>query len=124
MSIMSSSLPAASLYGGGRRANAQASPPQHAARPLRHHRPLRHGRKLITIAANSGGNVSKGTSLLEWASSAVPQGAFVAGARAAARAAWVTAVKELAPQDAKGAYARPSYAFAGEVGSAEFPVSE
>jgi hypothetical protein len=31
-------------------------------------------------------------------------------------------MKELAPQDSDGAYARPDYDFGGKIGTGEFPV--
>lgn len=44
------------------------------------------------------------------------------GAKTGWRLAWETMVKELAPQDRSGAYARPAYAFDGQLGSPQFPV--
>ena len=49
---------------------------------------------------------------MEWAGSLVPQGLLVKGAKTAWRQAWLTLMKELAPQTPDGAYARPSYKFA------------
>lgn len=45
------------------------------------------------------------------------------GAKTGWRLAWQAMVRELAPQDAKGGYSRPRYAFDGRLGTAEFPVS-
>ncbi|KAF8065797.1 yqjG [Scenedesmus sp. PABB004] len=63
-----------------------------------------------------------GLSLLTWTSKLVPQGALVSGAKAGWRLAWETMVRELAPQDAGGGYARPGYAFDEQIGSARFPA--
>lgn len=45
------------------------------------------------------------------------------GAKTGWRLAWQTMIRELAPQDSKGAYQRPGYSFGGVIGSPEFPVS-
>eukprot|EP00775_Hariotina_reticulata_P010760 gene10760-10916_t len=65
--------------------------------------------------AQPSNNVNKGLSILEWTSKLVPQGALVTGARTGWRLAWQTMVRELAPQDQTGSYARPTAAFDEEV---------
>lgn len=44
------------------------------------------------------------------------------GAKGGWKLAWQTMMKELAPQDASGAYSRPDYDFGGKIGDGEFPV--
>lgn len=52
----------------------------------------------------------------------IPQGVLVSGVKAAWKAAWLTFMRELAPQDAEGAYVRPTYSFEGVLGSPDFPL--
>mmetsp|Transcript_53413 Transcript_53413/g.99456 ORF Transcript_53413/g.99456 Transcript_53413/m.99456 type:complete len:419 (+) Transcript_53413:99-1355(+) len=66
--------------------------------------------------------VDKGFSLLEVAGKVVPQGRIVAAVRFVWRFVWGRMMAELAPQDKTGAYARPSYAFGGVLGSEAFPA--
>lgn len=44
------------------------------------------------------------------------------GAKGGWKLAWETMMKELAPQDSSGAYARPDYDFGGKIGTGQFPV--
>jgi glutathionyl-hydroquinone reductase len=68
--------------------------------------------------------VDKGFNLLETASGLVPQGPLVTVAAESWKLAWRRLMTELAPQDASGAYQRPSYIRSSPVmgiGSIEFP---
>jgi putative glutathione S-transferase len=47
---------------------------------------------------------------------------MAAGAKAGWKLAWETMMKELAPQNRDGSYARPTYNLKGILGSDEFPV--
>jgi len=51
----------------------------------------------------------------------VPQGALVTTVKTGWRMAWVTLMRELAPQSKEGDYVRPSYGFKGEIGTSAFP---
>ena len=62
-----------------------------------------------------GAALGGGLRLLEWSGAVVPQGTVVTGVKGAWRAAWVTLMRELAPQDASGSYARPEASFTGEI---------
>lgn len=46
-----------------------------------------------------------------------------AGAKTGWRLAWLTLMRELAPQSKDGAFQRPSYAYAASIGDPGFPVS-
>jgi glutathionyl-hydroquinone reductase len=69
--------------------------------------------------------VDKGFNLLETASGLVPQGPLVTVAAESWKLAWRRLMTELAPQDASGAYQRPSYIRSSgplmDIGSSEFP---
>ena len=59
--------------------------------------------------------------VMELTGALVPQGALVKGVKTGWRLAWRTLMSELAPQSKDGEYVRPSYAFKGEIGTADFP---
>lgn len=46
-----------------------------------------------------------------------------AGAKFGWNTAWQTMMNELAPHTKDGSYARPTYTFSSEIGTAQFPVS-
>ena len=66
-------------------------------------------------------NLDKGFNILETASKIVPQGSIVKTAKESWKFIWGRMMAELAPQDKTGSYTRPSYSFAGKLGSPEFP---
>ncbi|KAK9805972.1 hypothetical protein WJX73_010019 [Symbiochloris irregularis] len=75
-------------------------------------RNLRRSKQRVTPCRNSASEKSdKGFGLLEWTGTLIPQSLLVKGAKGGWRLAWQTMMKELAPQTADGAYARPSYQF-------------
>ena len=65
--------------------------------------------------------LDKGFNLLEVASGIVPQGRIVSTVKESWRFGWKRMMAELAPQDSKGRYTRPSYTFQGRIGSKQFP---
>lgn len=75
------------------------------------------------LSSNNNDNqkLDKGFNLLEVASSIVPQGKIVSGVKESWKFAWKRMMAELAPQDSKGRYTRPSYGFKGSIGSPQFP---
>ena len=79
----------------------------------------------VVALGNSNNNdnqkLDKGFNLLELASSVVPQGRIVNTVKETWKFAWTRMMAELAPQDSKGRYTRPSYGFKGEIGSKQFP---
>ncbi|PNW72916.1 hypothetical protein CHLRE_14g611517v5 [Chlamydomonas reinhardtii] len=66
--------------------------------------------------------LAKGFSLLEWTNQVLPQGQLVSGVKEGWKMAWMAMMRELAPQSKDGAYTRPTYAFGGRLGEAEFPA--
>eukprot|EP00892_Ulva_mutabilis_P010512 jgi/Ulvmu1/7833/UM004_0062.1 len=56
------------------------------------------------------------------ASSILPQGPIVKGVKTGWKLAFQTMMQELAPQDVKGGYQRPSYSFGNSIGDPKFPV--
>jgi hypothetical protein len=60
--------------------------------------------------------IDKGFNLLEIASAIVPQGRIVSTVKETWKFAWQRMMAELAPQDSKGRYSRPSYSFQGFIG--------
>ncbi|KAL6779675.1 hypothetical protein ACKKBG_A13255 [Auxenochlorella protothecoides x Auxenochlorella symbiontica] len=93
---------------------ASAMPPSYACLGKRS-----RARNLTTCGAT---RPKKGLSILEWTGGVIPQGVLVSGVKAAWKAAWLTFMRELAPQDAEGAYVRPTYSFEGVLGSPDFPL--
>ena len=65
---------------------------------------------------NDNDNINKGLHLLEIASSIVPQGWIVSTVKQTWKFAWKRMMTELAPQDPKGRYSRPSYFFKEFIG--------
>ena len=82
-----------------------------------------HTKTILHNDGNSNNNqkLDKGFNLLEIASSVVPQGKIVSGVKESWKFAWKRMMAELAPQDSKGRYTRPSYGFKGIIGSPQFP---
>lgn len=74
-------------------------------------------KRILCQSAKSNG----GLRILEWTGSVVPQGLLVKTAKYAWRQAWLTLMKELAPQNKSGGYSRPTYTFQNPIGSPEFP---
>lgn len=66
-------------------------------------------------------NLDKGFNLLETATKVVPQGTIVGTAKESWKFVWKRMMAELAPQDQKGAYQRPKYAFDERIGSYKHP---
>lgn len=60
----------------------------------------------------------KGLGVLEKTGKLVPQGLLVSTAKFGWRTAWTVLMTELAPQSKDGQYARPTYSFQGQLGSA------
>ena len=89
------------------------------------HSPTRSQTATATaLSSDSNDNnqkLDKGFNLLEIASSVVPQGKIVSGVKETWKFAWKRMMAELAPQDSKGRYTRPSYGFKGRIGSPQFP---
>ncbi len=59
---------------------------------------------------------------METASKVVPQGRIVQTVKETWKFAWKRMMTELAPQDEKGSYKRPSYSFGGAIGDKNFPI--
>ena len=76
---------------------------------------------LLPPIPSSSKNLDKGFNLLESASKILPQGQLVKGAKESWKFLWNRFMTELAPQDQKGQYTRPTYSFQGVLGSKEFP---
>ena len=70
---------------------------------------------------NDSNRLDKGFNLLEIASSVVPQGRIVSTVKESWKFGWKRMMAELAPQDSKGRYTRPSYSFQGRIGATGFP---
>mmetsp|Transcript_5807 Transcript_5807/g.7406 ORF Transcript_5807/g.7406 Transcript_5807/m.7406 type:complete len:387 (-) Transcript_5807:41-1201(-) len=66
-------------------------------------------------------NIDKGFNILESATKILPQGQVVKAAKESWKFIWQRMMTELAPQDQKGSYKRPSYSFNSRIGSKEFP---
>lgn len=75
----------------------------------------------ITRLYNKNDRLDKGFNLLEIASNVVPQGRIVSTVKESWKFGWKRMMAELAPQDSKGRYTRPSYSFQEEIGSKQFP---
>lgn len=80
--------------------------------------PSRHRGDLTSCYGKS---LDKGFNILEIASGVVPQGAIVRTAKETWKFAWQRMMAELAPQDERGSYQRPSYPFKGRIGTSAFP---
>lgn len=70
---------------------------------------------------DNNGKIDRGFNLLGIASSVVPQGRIVNTVKETWKFGWKRMMAELAPQDSKGRYTRPSYGFKGTIGSQQFP---
>jgi len=70
----------------------------------------------MPIMMGFGNDLDKGFNILETASKLIPQGRIVSTAKEGWKFAWQRMMAELAPQDKKGSYSRPSYGFGGKIG--------
>jgi hypothetical protein len=75
-----------------------------------------HTTRTCAISNDNNDKIDKGFNLLGMASSIVPQGRIVSTVKETWKFAWQRMMAELAPQDSKGRYTRPSYSFQGFIG--------